>query len=192
MERLFGLTLLCFLSFSFAQAQHTSFGVKAGYNSSSVQISDGADYDSKSGIHVGGLAHIHISKHFAIQPELVFSCQGGERGDTKLKLNYINVPVLAQYMVTDGFRLQTGPQVGFLISAKRKIGDIEIDVDDTYNSVDFSWVFGAGYIFSSGVGIDARYNLGLNNISDDTDFEAKNRVFQVGLFYQFKNNEKKK
>jgi len=179
-------------SFYTAGAQ-TNFGLKAGYNSSSVQISDGADFDSKSGFHVGGLAHIHISEHFAVQPEVVFSTQGGEiSDDNTLNLNYINVPVLAQYMVNDGFRLQTGPQVGFLVSAEREIGDVEIDVDDTYNSVDFSWVFGAGYLFTSGIGIDLRYNLGLNNISDDSDFEAKNRVFQVGLFYQFRNNAGKK
>ena len=181
-----------FFSLSVVRAQHTNFGIKAGYNSSSVQISDGADYDSKSGLHIGGLAHIHISSHFAVQPELVYSCQGGESGNTKLKLSYINVPVLAQYMVNDGFRLQTGPQVGFLVTAKQKIGNVEVDVDDTFNAVDFSWVFGAGYIFSSGLGIDVRYNLGLNNISDDSDFEAKNRVFQAGLFYQFKNKTKHK
>lgn len=192
MKKLLGLSFVWFLSFSLAHAQHTNFGIKAGYNSSNVQVRNGSDYNSKSGIHVGGLAHIHISEHFAVQPELVFSCQGGESGNSKLKLNYINVPVLAQYMVNDGFRLQTGPQVGFLISAKNKVGDVEVDVDDLFSSVDFSWVFGAGYIFSSGVGIDARYNLGLNDIREDNNVEVKNRVFQAGLFYQFKHKGKKK
>lgn len=190
-----GLCLASVLAlFSFIQSgAQTNFGLKAGYNSSSVQISDGADFDSKSGFHAGGLAHIHISDHFAVQPELMFSTQGGKiSDDNTLNLNYINVPVLAQYMVNDGLRLQTGPQVGFLVSAEREIGDVEIDVDDTYNSVDFSWVFGAGYLFSSGIGVDLRYNLGLNNISDDSDFEAKNRVFQVGLFYQFRNSSGRK
>jgi len=183
---------LALFSLSLARAQNASFGIKAGYNSSSVQISDGADYDSKSGLHIGGLAHIHVSTHFAVQPEVVYSCQGGESGNAKLKLGYINVPVLAQYMVNDGFRLQTGPQFGFLVSAKQKVGDIEIDIDDTFNSVDISWAIGAGYLFSSGVGIDARYNIGLSNISDDSDFEAKNRVFQAGLFYQFNKNKGKR
>jgi Outer membrane protein beta-barrel domain len=191
MKKLFVTILVCITTYSLF-AQHTNFGLKTGYNSSSVQISDGADYDSKSGLHIGGLAHIHISEHFAVQPELVFSCQGGERPNSKLKLNYINVPVLAQYMIGDGFRLQTGPQFGFLVSAEQKIGDIEVDIDDAFNSFDLSWAFGASYIFSSGIGIDARYNLGLNNISDDSDFEAKNRVFQVGLFYQFRNDANRK
>lgn len=177
-----------FLFSSLIDAQHTNFGLKAGYNSSSLQISNGTDYEGKSGLHIGGLAHIHVTSHFAIQPELVFSMQGGERGNTKLKMNYINIPVLGQFMLSDGFRLQTGPQVGFLVSAKQKVGDVEVDIDNSFSSVDFSWVFGAGYIFKSGFGIDARYNLGINNVSDDNSFEAKNRVLQIGVFYQFNNH----
>lgn len=171
-----------------SNAQKTNFGVKLGYNSSSVEVADGADYDAKSGIHVGGLAHIHISDHFAVQPELVFSTQGGESGNTKLKLNYINFPVLAQYMFKGGFRLQTGPQLGFLVSSEMKFGNVQVDIDDAYNSIELAWALGAGYVFSSGIGIDARYNIGLTDITDATNSKAKNRVFQVGLFYQFRNS----
>lgn len=178
--------------FTMTSAQRTNFGIKAGFNSASIEVDGDEDYDSKSGIHVGGLAHIHISEHFAVQPELVYSCQGGEDLNGKLKLGYINVPILAQYMVNNGFRLQTGPQIGFLVSAEREIGDLHVDVDDAYNSTDISWVFGAGYIFSSGVGIDLRYNLGLSNISDVNTLESRNRVLQLGLFYQFKNNGRRK
>ena len=172
-------------------AQQTHFGLKGGVNFSSVEIDDGDDYESKTGIHLGGLAHIHITRHFALQPELVFSTQGGEdEGENmKLKLNYVNIPVLAQYMTNEGFRLQTGPQLGILASAKSKFGDVEIDSDDDVSTVDFSWSFGAGYLFRSGFGIDARYNLGISNISDDESFEARNRVFQLGVFYQFMNKK---
>ena len=168
-------------------AQETHFGIKAGVNASSVEISNGDDYNSKAGLHIGGLAHIHISRQFALQPEIIYSMQGGqdESENIKLRLNYINIPVLAQYMINDGFRLQTGPQLGFLVSGKSKVGDLERNVKDDLSSVDFSWAFGAGYLFPSGFGIDARYNYGISNISDNTTFKAKNRVFQFGLFYQF-------
>jgi len=170
-----------------AASQQTHFGIKAGVNFSSVAVNDGADYEGKTGVHLGGLAHIHINPHFALQPELVFSMQGGQDDaeNTKLKLNYVNIPLLAQYMTADGFRLQTGPQLGILTSAKQKFGDVEVDAGDDVSTVDFSWAFGAGYLFHSGFGIDARYNLGISNISDNESFEARNRVFQLGLFYQF-------
>jgi len=169
-------------------AQQTHFGLKAGINSSSVKISNGDDYDGKIGLHVGGLAHIHVSNHFAIQPELVYSMQGGKgNGDSKLNLDYINIPVLFQYMFDGGFRLQTGPQIGFLASAKSKNGNVTVDVDDDLASTDFSWTFGASYLFpgADGLGADVRYNVGISNISDNNAFEAHNNVIQLGVFYQF-------
>ena len=183
-------TVLCFFSsliFSilFVSAQETHFGLKAGLNVSSVNNSPGTDYESKAGLHVGGLAHIHISRHFALQPEVVYSMQGGKFDDVKLNLNYINIPLLAQYMVDNGFRLQTGPQLGLLVSSKREEGDVEVNLEDNFSTVDFSWAFGMGYLFPSGFGLDARYNLGINDIYEPGGAKLKNSVFQVGLFYQF-------
>jgi hypothetical protein len=195
MKKLFCIASAIILFVSILSAQQTHFGVKAGVNLSSVEIDNGDDYNSKAGFHVGGLAHIHISQHFALQPELIYSMQGGkdeDDDDVKLKLNYINIPLLAQYMTLDGFRLQTGPQIGFLTSAKSKVGDVERSVKDDLSSVDFSWTFGAGYLFPSGFGVDARYNHGISNISDDEIFEARNRVFQFGVFYQFMHQNRAK
>lgn len=189
--------ILCVTAFTIfiltaVKAQQTHFGIKAGVNLSSVDIKNGEDFASKAGLHLGGLAHIHINQHFALQPELVYSMQGGKDGNEKLKLNYINVPVLAQYMTNEGLRLETGPQLGFLTSAKLKIDDVEVDQTDDLNSFDFSWTFGVGYLFPSGFGMDARYNHGVSNISDDNSFEARNRVFQLGLFYQFMHGKTSK
>ena len=191
------ILLVCsvILSFSLlAKAQHTSFGVKAGINASSVDVEDGDSYEGKVGLHLGGLAHIHITEHFAFQPELVYSMEGGKSGDFKLKLNYINVPLLAQYMTLNGFRFETGPQLGFLTSAKTEEGDSETDVKDQIKSFNFSWAFGAGYLFpgGSGLGIDLRYNLGLSNVSENNGVNAKGRVFQAGLFYQFNKAQQTK
>ena len=175
-------------------AQNVHFGLKAGLNIASVNEKDGDNYNSKASFHVGALAHIHVTTHFAVQPEIMYSGQGGKitvaGDDYKLKLNYINVPVLAQYMTGGGFRLQTGPQIGFLTTAKVEVGSDETDVKDSFKSTDFSWVFGAGFITSSGFGVDARYNLGLSDISEDNSSKVKNSVFQFGVFYQFMHSAK--
>ena len=192
MKKIFCVPVFIILSLFGVYAQETHFGLKAGVNIASVDISNGANFASKAGLHLGGLAHIHITQHFALQPELVYSMQGGKDGNEKLKLNYINIPVLAQYMTHERLRLQTGPQLGFLTSAKSKIDEVETDVKKDLSSIDFSWVFGVGYLFPSGFGVDARYNLGIGNISDDNSFEARNRVFQFGLFYQFMHGKTSK
>lgn len=173
-----------------ARAQKTDvhFGLKGGVNFASVNVDNGVDFDSRTSFHVGGLAHIHLTRHFALQPEIMYSSQGGKSDiggtDYKLKLNYVNVPILAQYMVGNGFRLQTGPQVGFLTTAQTKVNETENDSKDAFKNTDFSWTFGASYIGASGIGVDARYNLGISDISEGGS-KAQNRVIQVGLFYQF-------
>jgi len=170
-----------------AQTTHVEFGLKGGINAASIHNSSGNDFDSRVGFHVGGLAHIHVTTHFAVQPEIVYSLQGGEFGSTHRNLSYINVPVLAQYMTGGGFRLQTGPQVGFLVGANDETEDVEVKIKDQLNTVDLGWAFGASYLTHSGFGVDARYNLGLSNINESDAVKSKNRVFQAGVFYQFKH-----
>ena len=169
----------------FSQGHAAEFGLKAGVNFANFKLGEG-EGKNKTGFHLGGLAHIHLSKKFALQPELVFSTQGSEYTDTRSdKFNYLNVPVILQYMFNYGFRIQTGPQFGFLASAKAKNGDVETDIDEDFKTLDVSWSFGGGYLSRSGLGVDARYNLGLTDISEGNP-DIKNRVWQVGLFYQFK------
>jgi len=104
---------------------------------------------------------------------------------------YLNLPGLGMYMFNSGFRLETGPQVGILLSAKYKKGTVSEDIKNGYKDVDFAWVFGGGYIMPSGFGFDARFNLGLAKINDDASAKRASRVFQVGVFYQFKAMEHK-
>ena len=163
-------------------------GIKAGVNISNIHYQDG-EYDSRTGFHAGGLAHIHINENFAVQPEITYSSQGAEdeSNAVKLKYNYINVPVLLQLMTNNGFRLQTGPQLCLLVSSKLKRYDLETDTRDQMNTAGFAWSFGASYLSKAGLGLDVRYNLGLSTISDEAVFapESKNRVWQIGAFYQF-------
>lgn len=174
-----------------ATAQSTNFGLKAGVNVSDIKVSNGSDFDSKAGFHAGALAHIHVSTHFAVQPEVVFSMQGGKNGSLTSRQNYINVPVLAQYMFNNGFRLQTGPQLGLLLSAKNKVGDVEVDVKDDMRTADFGWTVGASYVIpDNGLGFDARYNFGLTNTLQVSSPEARNMVFQAGIFYLFHGRHK--
>jgi hypothetical protein len=183
------LFIVLLLSLSIlVKAQDTHFGLKAGLNISSLDVKQGVDFDAKAGFHVGGLAHIHLTPHFAVQPELVYSQQGGKDGSEKWKINYLNIPVMFQFMAGNGFRLQTGPQLGFAVAAKIKNGDVEIDNKDAVNTVDFSWGFGASYLCPAGFGVDARFNLGISNVNDADFPEVRNRVFQAGIFYQFMNS----
>lgn len=187
-------TIILFLSFMLAtnlKAQQTSFGIKGGVNFANVTSGNESEADKEGliGLHAGLLAHIHINEHWAVQPELFYSGQGvrfnnGNAPDTRWRLNYINLPVLAQYMWGSGFRVETGPQLGFLAGAESKTGDITVNSKDAFKNIDFSWAFGASYLTPSRLGFSARYNAGITDITDNNS-TFRNSVFSLGLFYHF-------
>jgi hypothetical protein len=188
---LLGFLLTLILSVG-ANAQNLNLGVKGGLNV--YNISGGDQYTSNIGIHFGLLSHIHLTDRIAVQPELLYSHQGTNISniDTKLNLNYINVPVLFQYMFDNGFRVQAGPQLGFLVAAKTIAGDVTTNVMDDYERVDLGLGIGASYINpGTGLGIDVRYNQGLTNIGPGTASfaESTNRGFQIGLFFLFQHGD---
>lgn len=175
-----------------AMAQHVNIGIKGGVNVYNIKNDNNVKYDTKIGFNVGLLGHIHLAKQVALQPEIVYSTQGAKYTtasiETKLNLAYLNVPLLIQYMFDNGFRLQAGPQIGFLVSAKAKTGSAEIDLKQNLKKVDFALSAGIGYVHpSSGFGVDARYNIGLSNINENATVKSYNRGLQVGVFYLFKH-----
>jgi hypothetical protein len=175
-----------------AIAQHNNFGIKGGLNAYTIYSDDNSSADAKIGFHLGVISHIHLGNQFAIQPELIYSAQGSQYtiGSTtaKLNLNYVNVPLLFQYMFDNGFRLMAGPQVGFLVSAKTEIDNTKTDVKDNLKKIELAFGIGASYVHPpSGFGVDARYNFGLTNINDVGSVNSYNRGLQVGVFYLFRH-----
>lgn len=182
-----GVVLLFFANVIFAQRSPVQLGVKGGVNFATLERADNNSADHRTALYAGALAHIHIGHNFALQPELMYAAQGAEYNDnSRDKLAYVNVPVLGQYMFSNGLRLQTGPQIGLLASAEAATGNHETDLKSSLKKTDLSWSFGTSYLTRFGLGIDARYNLGLTDISKDNS-DLKNRVWQVGLFYQFRS-----
>jgi hypothetical protein len=179
--------ITAFLITCVAGAQHgnspvgkINFGIKGGINLYNIQNDDDTNFDQITGFYFGLLGHIHLNSQWAIQPELVYSSQGAKIGSTKYTLDYINLPVMLQYMFDNGFRLQAGPQFGFLVRSNS---------DDDLNSIDFGLGIGASYVVpSTGFGIDARYNLGLSNINKNDAVKSTNRGLQLGVFYIFGHN----
>ena len=191
------LLLLFVLASTALFAQDPKFGLKGGINLSKL-TNDPLDPDFRLGFHAGLLAHIHITPAFSLQPEAVYSSQGAKYPDLvngedlNLKLNYINIPLLLQYNFNNGFRLQGGPQVGFLTGVADKVGDVELNSvsSDNYKTIDFSVPVGVSYLSDSGLGVDARYNIGVTNVVEGSTRNIRNSVFQFGLFYLFDHTHK--
>ncbi|MFH7018165.1 porin family protein [Flavobacterium sp. FlaQc-47] len=189
------LSALAVMAFGFTNAQSTRFGVKGGLNLSNIVGGDVEDSKSLVGFHVGGFAEIKIADKFAIQPEILYSAQGSTFdggplfGDVDLKLNYLNIPVLAKYYIVPKFSVEAGPQLGVLLSAKSE-GE---DVKDGFKSVDFGFNVGAGFHFTEDLSINLRYTIGISPIAENSDVDneqeyydsAKNSNLALSLAYKF-------
>lgn len=188
----------------------TRFGVKAGVNLAKLRPhhfgTSQPETNLKTSFHAGALVNIPMGTGgFAIQPEVLFSGQGskmdmqttvgGVTTTSKVEqdLSYIAVPVMLQWKSSGGFYVETGPQIAFLMSAQQEgPGDTETDNKDAFNSTDFSWGGGLGFLSRIGLGVGARYNHSISNALEEDDFtgtgeppELQHSVIQIGLFWHF-------
>lgn len=183
----FTLAIIAFCAVG-SYAQGISGGLKAGANfSNQVYSGNGfsASADARTGFHVGGYLNLGFSETFSLQPELLYNSVGAKIAETQFKTDYVSIPVMIKYNPAAIFNIHAGPQFGFLMSAK---ADDE-DVKDGMKGLDLGLGVGAGVDLPMGLGITARYVMGLSNISEDTDgtssdVTVKNTAFQVSLSYR--------
>ncbi len=175
-----------------AHAQHEVGSVtiqpKVGMNIASLTKAEGAD--SRIGLAIGAEAEYQIEDRISLSAGLLYSMQGATESedgvDATQKLDYINIPILANIYVTKGLAFKVGVQPGINVSGKYKLekGGSSISEDtDGVKAFDFSIPVGASYEFNNLV-LDARYNWGLTKVSKYAN--SKNSVFQITLGYKFK------
>jgi len=182
-----------------AQAQQSTFGVKAGASLTSYTGggSTGAEY--KFGFNGGLLANFAVNDAFSIQPELLYSMKGakgssnffGPNIDITQTLHYIDVPVLARINAS-GLFFEIGPQVGFLVAANTTASSgtnsQSKDIKSLFNTVDFGYAAGLGYQVANGPGVGLRYNGGLTDVvkgSNNSSDATRNSAFQLYVSYMF-------
>ena len=203
MKKVLFIAVVVLLGLGNVNAQEVKFGAKVGLNSSNF-TGDTEGFDSKIGFNLGAYAEISLSDKLTFQPELLFSTQGASSEDSfenetfklTIKANYLNIPLMMKYGLTDKFALEFGPQLGFLLSAKGKAEGTfdgqaiseEEDLKDFFKSIDFGLNFGASFDVAENIMIGARYNLGLSNIMDEEDSgddKVQNAVFSFAVGYRF-------
>lgn len=151
---------------------------KAGINLSNLTSFD--DSKMKVGLVAGVEAEYGISEKFGVAAGVLYSMQGcGVKNvSDKIKMDYINIPILAQFYPVKGLAIKAGVQPAFCVSAKW--GSAKITNKESF---DFSIPVGLSYEISKFV-IDARYNLGLTKVFD-AGTSHKNSVFQFTVGYKF-------
>ena len=187
---------------------------KVGMNISKIT---GSNLNSKVGLVAGFEAEYGVAKNFGISLAALYSMQGAKKDlkanngtsvDVKFNLDYINIPVLAQYYIVPGLAVKAGIQFGFNVRNKVKVGntvagiylkddcsmdefldvaralDKSIPSDAKFQKFDLSIPVGLSYEYEDFV-LDARYNIGTSKLIKSDPDSSKNSVFQLTIGYKF-------
>ncbi|MGO4770622.1 porin family protein [Flavobacterium sp. W22_SRS_FK3] len=207
---LYALTIFMTATFGSLSAQNSTvvgpeFGIKGGVNMSNL-YSDSDEINDENvlwGFNAGVYAAFPIADNVFIQPEILYTTKGAEldynyagiEGTSKFKLNYIEVPLLVRFNLTENFNIHVGGYASYLVNAKTK-GEGDVEFDEEFDADDFER-FDAG--LSAGVGVDfnpisvgLRYNYGLTTIGKErtvlgssyTFPDAKNSNLSLYLSYK--------
>lgn len=188
MKRIILIIFLAILSAYDINAQEIKFGVKAGVNFATITGDATDNVDTRTDFHIGAVVEIPLFDKLSLQPEWIYSSQGAVDMDDKLKLDYINLPVMVKFYVLEWFSLETGPQVGLLMGEKLEVDGQSEEISEYTSSIDFGFNFGLGFKLENGLNFAARYNLGLTNIwdfEDSNDLKNQNNVIQLSIGYMF-------
>lgn len=208
-------TLLAVIGLALSANAQVTIGMRGGANLSNVIADDeyGVDTKYRFGATGGIYANIPVNKNLSIQPELLYSGQGYNYDfsvardnyvydlDTKIKMDYLTLPVLAKYKFENGLVLELGPQVSYLMEGQinqiidKKIGNDVVETSSTRiylndrdltKELDFSGVVGVGYELKGGYSINARYTHGFNDFTKhDDDIKVKNQYFSLTVAIPF-------
>ena len=163
------------------------WGAKGGFNSASEHNDDGST-NARTGLHLGIFVESTISNKVDIQPELVYSMQGGvDKNNVTEKFDYINIPVIFKIYVNQSrtFSIDVGPQLGYMISAKYTYKGSTTDIYDysSLNKIDAAVCAGVSYKFNQKFHATFRFNYSVTKIADSSD--NVNGVGQLSLGYFF-------
>jgi hypothetical protein len=169
------------------------------------------------GVNFGLGTHLKLNDKWNLQTEFKPLSQKGAKSinpvvsipaeiqadNTRLKLNYIDVPLMIQYKITPKLSIAAGPQISFLTSASQNTEgtlngsgvSIQRDIKSHFNKIDFSIPAELRYSLtlarkktSTKVDVDAfvRYSYGLTEIFIDPSMgSARISNFQFGFSLPF-------
>ena len=169
-------------------AQNFHVGLKAGAN---LQKIDGIPFKDKFtfGYHAGAYASIGITSKIGIQPEVLFSSVNADTASQfstvygfkqldKIKLNYLDIPILLNIKVAPFLTVQAGPQFSMLLD--KNISLLK-NGETAFKKGNISAVAGLQFNLIK-IKIYARYVAGLRNLNNvNSSNEWKNQNIQVGI-----------
>jgi hypothetical protein len=205
----FGLLTAFFFTSTHAQQEYFEYGFKGGVNLSTFSGDVDSSIESKASMNIGMYGLYKILPKLGIQAELLYSEQGFtnepvpadqniEKIEEVLRMQYINLPVLASYNVVEYLWVEGGIQVGYLVDAELEEETVRIDDKGRVNSVtetiggkenykdlDVGLAGGLRYKLSPNFMLQARYTQSLNDIDEVREGDQFNSIWSFSVGYVF-------
>lgn len=183
-----------------ATVGYSQVGLRVGVNLANQKseiLGEKVETDGIIGLNAALVYNAQISSMFSIQPELHYIQKGSALndvpilGDLKSVINYAELAVALKVKLVNigengGVYVAATPYAGYALSAKSYVGDEseKYEFSDDDNRMDYGVGIGAGVQFG-GLFLDARYNLGLANLSKIEETSTKNVGILIAVGYMF-------
>ncbi|MEI6696864.1 MAG: porin family protein [Bacteroidota bacterium] len=189
MKARFILIFIFLCSTLFVNAQYFNAGIKLGVVGSQVDGDTYGGYD-KLGLDIGLFVNYQLSMRTALQLEMEYIQKGSshtpnvEKGDYieyKMQINYLQLPVLFQYKLSQNFSAEMGPAFGLLLSNYEEYNQWEIQ-SNPFRKFAFSWVTGINYAINDNWNANFRLDYSLMGIRQKPAPGDRWIFFQYGQF----------
>jgi hypothetical protein len=161
-------------------AQDFKFGFLTGIDVVNIRLKDKIAfegdprvYDPMISFHVNGYVGFKGTGFWGLSVEPGFIQKGGIQksadDNIRIQLNYIQLPILADFYLSDKIFVSVGPEFGYMMSAKAKSKDISNDISFLYdNEFEVSGLIGINYNIIDKMDLGFRYSHGLTYTSKIT------------------------
>jgi len=203
MKRLYPLLIAGALLFTLpALSQKFNGGLMLGIAGTQVA---GDTYSGfhKAGLFAGGFVNLQISPRSIFQMELEYFQKGSrENPDSTnnfteylFRANYVEMPILYQFVITDRFQVEAGPSLGFFINYYEE-RDGQMITSNPPARVSFQVNLGLYVALTEKLKVNIRTNNSILNIRSDNATGDVWRFFDYGqyhdclvlsMIYQFRN-----
>lgn len=189
------LTLLLLFLISSVSAQGLDFGFKLGFNFANVSGID--DFQQRTGLSAGLFAGARLGDKLGFQIDALYSQQGAEVGNTysdivqDFNLDYISIPVVVKYYLSDNLNIHAGPQMGILLNDETSVLNQTFDAIEA-DTLDWLGTVGIGLDLPLGLRAEARYSFGLTRVNGSVTIpslgtiqEGRTRMTTLSIGYSW-------
>ncbi|MFA5330592.1 MAG: porin family protein [Prolixibacteraceae bacterium] len=203
-----GLILMTLIN---TNAQNLELGFKTGLGLANIHITNLPDSENNSDLFsqtpsysLNGTLNFKSEGFWGFSFEPGFIKKGwisnkGNNNENKIQLQYLQLPILSDFYLSDKLYFSIGPEVNYLLNAKNKSDYGTQEITDLNKKFELSGAIGGAYKIFNNLDIGIRYSHGLTQISDkvlwvinefnENSMEMKdyNQYFQFFIRLKIKN-----